>query len=413
MKANNPQKSSPFSLLVSSGSLSSDSFEAATQTAAANNLPLTQVLMREYGLSRAVLLQALADYYKCPSIEYDERLPIPPELLTTGITTDKLRAEGWFPVIKEKDGSIVIACTNPAAPELPAQVGAYLGSGPYIFQVCLPDDIVWFTDDFLNAKPGELIGTERTDNAFWRNTMAQWRTLLACYRTDMARTRTALALTRAGLALVTITFAYSRIHQEASPIGLSGSIMLIASILTIIGLPAYLQVHWSRLKPPGGLTLMEVTSAALLFLENFHFVDGPQLKTSTRPTMLGRLSDFLAEFCTIYYYPAPASRERTHLVRERNVLAAQRTIAACNRTIYARARTGLSFTRTGISFMSIGIGLIIYFGIGMDIIFYGTLILIGLLLAIDGILWYIPAYRQQADFSKLGTRFRLQAKKSP
>ncbi len=413
MKQNNLQKKSPFSFLVSSGSLPAESFEAASQTAAANNLPLSLVLMREYGLPRAVLLQALADYYHCPFVEYDERLPIPPELLTTGITTDQLRAEGWFPIIKEKDGSIVIACTNPADPGLPAKVKTYFGSAPYIFQVCLPDDITWFTDDFLNAKPGELIGTERTDNAFWRNTMAQWRTLLACYRTDMAKTRTALALTRAGLALVTITFAYSRIHKETAPIGLSSSIMLIGSILTIIGLPAYLQVHWSRLKPPGGLTLMEVTSAALLFLENFHFVDGPQLKTSTRPTMLGRLSDFLAEFCTIYYYPAPASRERTHLVRERNVLAAQRTIAACNRTIYARARTGLSFTRTGISFMSIGIGLIIYFGLGLDIIFYGTLILIGLMLAVDGILWYIPAYRQQADFSKLGTRFRLQTKKSP
>ncbi|VAW36736.1 hypothetical protein MNBD_DELTA03-69, partial [hydrothermal vent metagenome] len=134
MKPNSPQKSSPFSLLVSSGSLPAESLEAAGQTAAANNLPLSQVLTREYGLSRAVLLQALADYYKCPFVEYDERLPIPPELLTTGISTDKLRAEGWFPIIKEKDGSIVIACTNPAAPDLPAQVETYFGSEPYVFQ---------------------------------------------------------------------------------------------------------------------------------------------------------------------------------------------------------------------------------------------------------------------------------------
>jgi len=354
----------------------------------------------------------LASHYNCPFIEYDERLPVPPELLTTGIKTEQLRAEGWFPVIKEKDGTIVIACTNPRDPSLPAKVKNSLGPGPYKFEVCLPDDITWFTEDYLHAKPGELIGTERTGLAYWRNTMAQWRTLLACYRTDMAKSRTALAVTRAGLALVTITFAYSRIHKYASPINVLDSIMLIGCILGTIGLPAYIKVRRSRLKPPAGQTLMEVTAATMVFLENFHFVNGPQLKTRTRPTMLGRLSDLLGEFCTIFY-PSPASRERTHLARERNVLAAQRTIAACNRTIYARARTGLAFTRTGISFMSIGIGLIMYFGFGLDVIFYGMLIFIGLLLAIDGILWYLPAHRQQADFSTLGTRFCLKARKVP
>ncbi len=401
----------PFSPLITSGYLPVEIFEEACQTATDNHLPLSWVLIRECGLTRSILRKALAEHYNCPFIEYDERLPVPPELLTCGIKTDQLRTEGWFPLIKEKDGTIVIACTNPTDPSLPAKVEAYLGSDPYIFHVCLPDDITWFTEDYLHAKPGALIGTERTDLAYWRNTLAQWRTLLACYRTDMAKSRTALAITRSGLALITITFAYSRIHHEhASTFGLIDSIMIIGLILGTIGLPAYLQVRRSRLKPPGGQTLMEVTAATMVFLEDFHFVKGSQLKTSTRDTMLARLSDFLGEFCTIFY-PFPASRERTHLVRERNVLAAQRTIAACNRTIYARARTGLAFTRTGISFMSIGIGLIMYFGFGLDVIFYGMLILIGLLLAIDGMLWYIPAHQQAADFSKLGTRFSLRTSK--
>jgi len=405
---NFPQNQNPFSHLVSSGAISTSTLEEAGQTAADNNLPLALVLMRECGVPRLVLLNALADHYHCPFIECDERLPVPPELLTSGINTKQLRSEGWFPVIKEKDGSIVIACTNPADPSLPTKVEAYLGSGPYEFRVCLPDAIIGFTEVYLHAKPGELIGTERTGLAYWRNTMAQWRTLLACYRTDMAKSRTALAITRACLSLITITFAYFRIHKQPSPIGVLASIILIACILGIIGLPAYLKVRRSRLKPPQGQTLIEVTSTAITFLEKYHFVDAPQPKTSTRGTMLARLSDFLSEFCTIFY-PSPASRERTHLARERNVLAAQRTIAACNRTLYARARTGLAFTRTGISFMSIGIGLIIYFGFGLDVIFYGTLILIGLLLAIDGMLWYIPAHQQAVDVSKLGTRFRLKA----
>ncbi len=405
MKTDNPQTQNPFSSLVTSGALTSDNFEEACQIASNNNLPLVMVLMHDYSLPQLVLRQALADHYNCSFIEYDERLPIPPEFLKTGITTEQLQTEGWFPVIREKDGLIVIACTNPADSSLSDKVSKYLGSGhSFDFRVCLPDDITWFTEDYLHAEPGKLIGTERTGLAYWRNNMAQWRTLLACYRTDMAQSRTALAITRAGLALIAITFAYYRIHDEASPITFIGSTMLIGSILSLIGLPAYLRIRHSRLKPPKGQTLMEVTATTTTFLENYHVIDDHRLKTGTRETMLGRLSDLLEEYCTILDTP-PASKVRTHLARERNVLAAQRTIAACNRTLYARARTGLAFMRTGIAFMSIGIGLLIYFGVGLDAIFYGSLIVIGLLLTIDGILWYIPAYKQQADFSKLGTRF--------
>ncbi|NOX25077.1 MAG: type II secretion protein [Deltaproteobacteria bacterium] len=396
----------PFSCLVAQGVLSATSFAEACRTAADYNLPLAQVLLREYDLPRRVLQKALSVYYNCPVIEYDERLPVPPELITCGVKCDQLRAEGWFPLIKEGDGSIVIACTNPADEKLPARVAAWFGPGPCAFHVCLPDDVIRLTEAFMHAKPGHLIGTERTGLAFWRNTMAQWRTLLACYRTDLAQSRTALAVSRAGLSLITITFAYFRIHKHTSPIGLLASMMLIGCILGVIALPAYFKVRRSRLKPPAGQTLMEVTAAVLLFIENYHFLAAAESQKSSRDSMLARLSDFLREFCTIFY-PSPSSLERTHLARERNLLAALRTISACNRTIYARARTGLAFMRTGAAFMSIGIGLNIYFGIGLDTIFYGVLVLIGVLLIFDGALWYIPTFRQQVDVSGLGSRFQI------
>ena len=396
----------PFSPLVDSGVLTSGSLDEAAQIAARHHLRLSDVLQKEYGLSRSVLHQALSAYYQCPVIEYDERLPVPPEPLTK-LPAERLAAGGWFPVIREDDGSVVIAAINPDDPSLPAEVEKYLGPGLYKFYVSLPEDIAWYIQDFLHAKPGELIGTERTGLAYWRNNMAQWRTILACYRTDMAKARTALAIVRAGLALITISFALSRAHMLNVPLGLSILILVVGCILGIGGIPAYLDVRRAHLKPPENQTLMEVTAATLVFLENYHFLSGTvETKPPTRHNMLARLSDFLSEFCTIFY-PSPASRERTHLARERNVLAAQRTIAACNRTIYARARTGLAFTRTGFSFMSIGIGLIKYFGFGTTTIFDGTLILIGLMLATDGIHWYMPAHRQQAEFSELGTRFTL------
>jgi uncharacterized membrane protein YidH (DUF202 family) len=144
--------------------------------------------------------------------------------------------------------------------------------------------------------------------------------------------------------------------------------------------------------------LVEVTSATLLFLESFHFPDGIHLPPpeASKATQLARLGDFLANYSTILY-PAPASRERTHLARERNVLAAQRTIAACYRTIYARARTGLAFIRTGVAVVSFGVGFITYYGLGLNTIFDGILMLCGLLMIIDGTCWYLPYRKEQAE----------------
>ena len=389
----------PFQGLVASGAISQKSLDELLIAAEGRNQPPATILVHEQGVNRTELLQALAKHYQCQSIEYDERLPIPPELLTPLDPERQAKAE-WFPVLKNSDGSIVIAAINPGAPNLPFEVADCLGPGNYKYRVTLPDDVQWFILDLLHARPGELIGTERTGLAYWRNTMAQWRTLMACYRTDMAEGRTALSFTRTGLAVITIAVALMRSHQFHSPFIFYIALILFGIFLSLFSLPVYLRVRRSRLSPPGNQTLVEVTSATLLFLEEYHFIDGMTTPPSrSKETMLARLGDFLANYSTILY-PSPASRERTHLARERNVLAAQRTIAACYRTIYARARTGLALCRTGVSFMSIGIGFITYFGLGMNTIFDLMLILVGLLMCIDGILWYLPVRKEQAELPR-------------
>jgi len=396
----------PFHGLVELGILDEQSFAEAAGTAERHGIPTADLLLREYALPRAALQQVLAGHYHCRVLEYDERLPIPPEFLPR-LNTESLRKAGWFPVIKQDDGTVVVACTNPADPVLPAKVEETLGVGTLEFRVCLPDDIRWFTEDFLHAKPGKLVGTERTGLAYWRNNMAQWRTALACYRTDMARARTALAIIRAGLGLITISIALERAHYLTLPEGTTILILILGCLLAIGGVHPYLEVRRLRLRPPGDTTLVEVTTAEVSFLKNYLNPDRSPVPAPRRKKMLASLSDRLLEYCTLFY-PPPGSLERTHLARERNVLAAQRTIAGCNRTIYARARTGLAFIRTGISFISIGIGLIKYFGPGRNTIFDALIIGIGILMTIDGGRWYRPAHGAQIDFSELGSRFRLE-----
>ena len=144
-----------------------------------------------------------------------------------------------------------------------------------------------------------------------------------------------------------------------------------------------------------------MTSATLHFLDAYTPASseaGPQ--PPSRLTMLARLADLLQEHRQLLY-PPPTQKERAPLARERNVLAGQRTVAACYRTIYARARTGLAFIRTGISFAGLGIGLIRYFGLSLITSLDALLVIAGVLLVADGLWWYLPVRKEQAEIPEL------------
>lgn len=390
-----PTAALPFAGL---SAISCEQLADIAQGAVRRDVPLACILHSEFQVERRALLDCLVDHYGCAAIEYDERLPVPPELLRD-LPGSQLAASGWFPVIKDVDGTIVVAASDPADPGMRAEVASFFGPGPYEFRVALPDDIAWFIQDFLHARPGLLVGTERTGLAFWRNTMAQWRTRLACYRNDMAKARTALAFVRLGLAFSTISRALINSPRFQAATLLPYAVLSLGIVAVLAALPTYLRVRRSRMTPPRHQTLVEVTAATLSFLEAYHNLEVGKQQRPTKKTMLARVGDLLDDYCTILW-PVPGSQERTHLARERNVLAAQRTVAGCYRTIYARARTGLAFIRTGVSFLSIGIGLIAYFGLGVSTIFDGMLVVIGLLMIVDGGLWYWPVRQEQAELPR-------------
>ncbi len=392
------QEISEFSLLAELEVLGPDQLAEATACSRSRGIDIEKVLMTEYCLPKHVLLSALSEYYGCPSIEYDERLPIPPEVLT-GLDAGILSAELWMPVMKDINGRVVVAARNPQSPEVLEEVRRCMGTEDIEFRVALADDIRWYIQDFLHEKPGCLIGTERTGLAYWRNTMAQWRTRLACYRTDMAKARTGLAFLRWGLGTLALANTLYNSKYAGDSLYLYFFLVFVGAAFFFSGLPSYMRIRRSRLTPPGHHTLVEVTAATLLFLENYHYLEDTGSRPATKGTMLARMGDMLSDHCTIFY-PSPSSRVRTQLARERNVLAAQRTVAACYRTIYSRARTGLAFMRTGFSFMSIGIGLLSYFGLGIMTSFDLCLVFVGLLMLIDGMLWYMPVRKEQAEIPR-------------
>lgn len=394
----NRQTASEFFGLVGQEILTQAALEEATTAARARGVDLEKLLLTEYEVPKHTLLETLARYYRCEFIEYDERLPIPPGLLT-GLNADSLSTNQWMPVMKNTDGTVVIAARNPESAAMREDVQRQFRAGNYEFRVALDSDIQWFIQDFVHAKPGLLIGTERTGLAFWRNTMAHWRTRMACYRTDLAKARNGLAFIRWGLGTIALSNALLQTKNVTASPYLYFSVLIAGIVISFYGLPIYLRARKSRMTPPGNQTLTEVTATTIQFLENYHFLENTGVRRPTQGTMLARMGDLLLDHST-YLYPSPSSRVRTMLARERNVLAAQRTIAACYRTIYARARTGLAFIRTGFSFLSIGVGILSYYGFGLLTSFNLWLIAAGLLMLTDGTLWYWPVRKEQTEIPR-------------
>jgi uncharacterized membrane protein YidH (DUF202 family) len=385
-----------FHLLIDRGILTPEKLNSAKYARGSRNIEIERTLIGDYKVPRRMLLQAISDYYQCPFIEYDERMPIPSELLT-GLDRDMLLKSLWFPLIRDGE-TVVIATNDPHDPALQDEIRSVITAARYEFYVALGEDIAWFIRDFLHEKPGNIIGTERTGLAFWRNTMARWRTRLACYRNDLAKGRTSLAFLRLGLGIIAIADTLMHTQRILSMYSY-WSMITVGILLSVFGSYGYLKIRKSRMKPPRHQTLVEVTAATLHFLENYHFIDNTPITFEKKETMLARLGDFLANHCTITY-PTPASRERIHLARERNVLAAQRTVASCYRTIYARARTGLSFIRTGIVFSTLGFGLMHYFGLSLLTFFDSMLVMAGIIMVVDGILWYLPVRKEQSEIPR-------------
>ncbi|APZ41968.1 type II secretion protein [Acidihalobacter ferrooxydans] len=374
-----------YTALVEDGVLSAAQLDAAQRSAAARGIDTERVLLHESGVSRCALLNALSRHYDCLSVQYDERLSVPSDLFA-GLDGKALRAGRWFPVMQVGE-TVVIAAVNPASATMRAQVQESLPAAAYEYRVALNEDVRWYIQDYLHAEASLLIGIERTGLAYWRNTMALWRTKLACHRTGHARARTSMKLLRWGLAMVALSNALTRLNDNVlAPHHLA--ILLAGSALAAIGLFDYLKARRSRMDLPLQNALLQITGETVRFTRRYHLEDAPVTPADASP--LARLAATIPPYCSILR-PVPASKERTHLARERNILAAQRTIAGSHRTSYARARTGLSLIRTGVSFIGLAIAMNRMLHAGPYSVTDYVLAAAGVLMLIDGLIWYLPA----------------------
>ncbi len=381
----------PLDRLVDLGVVTSEALEAAKEAAARRGLLLERVVVQDLGVPRAKLVEAVAAHFGCPAIGFDERVPVPAELLV-GLDRAMAGELKCFPLLTDGTTTVVVAA-NPRDERLATFLGAAGEGKRYEVWAALEEDVGWYLQDYAHAPLGSLIGTERTGLAFWRNTMAQWRTRLACYRTDFAKLRTTLAVARFGLGMVALADALWRSGRTSTVV------FPAAMILLGLGLVVWAAPRYWALSPPGHHSLVELTLATLHFIEQYTPVKALEGSPSPpRQTMLARMGQRLKELLTTLE-PPPIQKERTPLARERTVLAGERTVGACSRTLYARARTGLAFIRTGVSIGGLGLGLFGAFPWGPLSVLDGLLVGVGLWFVLDGVAWYWPVRKEEAELS--------------
>jgi uncharacterized membrane protein YidH (DUF202 family) len=392
-----------FKPLVDWGLLSAQELRAAGEAARVRDLEIEDVLRYDRRIPRRKLVEALALSFGCDWIEYDERIPVPPELLE-GLDPERLALMLWFPVALDGE-TVIIAARNPTDPFVAMDVRECMGEErQYLFLVALAEEITFFIEDFLNSDSQHLSGNERTSLAMWRNTMARWRTKLATYRTDFATVRTYMSFLDAGLTIMLVGRTLLRNDRVVRFAPFYWSMIGFGILLVLLGLISYIRIKRSYFRPPRHQTLIEVTAASVQFLEDFQFVDPGEMENKEGKTMLARLFDLTLR-TVAKIEGSRDNKPRSLLAHQRCIYAAQRTVAACYRTIYARARTGMSFIAPGVSFASGGLGLIEYFRPSILNLIDVFLIVLGVLMIIDGIMWSWPCRQENYEALKSAEAF--------
>ncbi len=320
-------------------------------------------------------MSALAEQYGCPSIEFNERITGQGDILRQ-LDLEKLKNEGWFPQKVAVDQATVI--THHPSPSLATKIKKTLHVSTVDFVVTLSGDLTRIIEHNQDINPGFRPEAGRTPLARVRTYLAGRRSLFAHYRTLMANSRIGLAFIRTGISFITIAALTFRILGGGFLLFLEVPLLLLGIYLALDSMWRYLPARKVQTAlPPCGMT--EPTGgSSILAVDNV--MEMPIFRRSSIVAGAAELRDSWPSL-------SPVMRRR-FLASDRTDLAEERTDLACYRTQMAKVRTGLAFVRTGTAFGGLGLVLIRTFPAGSWYMFDWSLVVIGVLMMVDGFLWY-------------------------
>ena len=143
--------------LVEQGFLQQEELVLATAEAARKRLDVATVLMERYRIPKPALGAALAEFYHCPFLAYDERTVMERELLKN-LSLDYLRMNHWVPLRRQGNG-IEVLIDDPHNPDKLFDVRRAFPGQALSYRVGLRSDI----ERLLNAIQGRESGDAISD----------------------------------------------------------------------------------------------------------------------------------------------------------------------------------------------------------------------------------------------------------
>jgi type II secretory ATPase GspE/PulE/Tfp pilus assembly ATPase PilB-like protein len=139
-----------FDYLVENGVLAQKELDKAISDARQAKKDVETVLIQNCKVSKRDVGKSLSQFYRTTFIEYNEKVPIPGELLS-GLKVPFMKRNHWVP-IRAEDDNVVVAIDNPSHLQKIDMIKPLFAGRPLVFHVALKEDILQFIDLFCQEE---------------------------------------------------------------------------------------------------------------------------------------------------------------------------------------------------------------------------------------------------------------------
>lgn len=142
-----------FDLLTAENLILAKEIEQAVQISREQNQSIPYILMTKFKVRKADIARALTTFYRAPFYEYQDKLPIPKDLISA-VEAPYLRTNLWVPLRKEEN-AVIVAMENPRALDKLDDIHRYFPNLTPKVSVAVREDILRTIDYFFGAEKKE------------------------------------------------------------------------------------------------------------------------------------------------------------------------------------------------------------------------------------------------------------------
>ncbi len=147
-----------FDYLLAQQRITQEELNAATAEARRRQADVESILLEQYKVPKAEIGASLSQFYRCPYVEFDEKIIVPPDLMRD-LKVEYLKRTFWVPLRREDD-AVVVLVDNPQDLQKIDSIQQLLRNQKIRYAVGLRKDILLF----ISAASGEFASKDSISN---------------------------------------------------------------------------------------------------------------------------------------------------------------------------------------------------------------------------------------------------------